>query len=113
MTELKSPANKTFNTITLITDTTSVEAVSSSSVKFIVLRGQVAVLRSTNLDGSAVISLYYGAPDGSVDNPCVDDDGNAVTLTPTNPERLVNVPGTYRAAVTAASNTTGIVFAQL
>lgn len=112
MAEIKGPANKTFNTIELIDDTTSTGAVSSSSVKFIVLRGHVAVLRSTNLDGSAVIALYYGAPDGSVDNPCTDDDGNAVTLTPTNPERLINVPGTYRAAVTTASDTTGIVFVQ-
>ena len=112
MSNIKSPVNKTFNTITLIDDTTSVAAVSTSSTKFVVLRGHVAVIRSTNMDGSGNVALYYDAPDGSVDNPATDDDGDAVTITPTNPERLINVPGTYRVAVTAAANTTGIVFVQ-
>ena len=108
-----SPANRKFNTIQLISDTTVQAAVSTNSVKFDVLRHQIAVLRSTNLDGSAVISLYYDAPDSSVDNPATDDNGTAVTLTPTNPERLINVPGTYRAAVTTAASTQGIVFVQV
>ncbi len=111
--EVNSPVNRKVSTITLIEDTTSQASVSSSSVKFDVLRNQIAVLRSTNLDGSAVIGLYYGAPDASIDNPATDDDGVAVTLTPTNPERLINVPGSYRAAVDTASTTTGIVFVQL
>lgn len=112
MAEIKSPVNRVFNTITLIEDTTSVAAVSSSSVKFDVLRGQMAVVRSTALDGSAVVALYYEGPDGSINNPATDDDGTAVTLTPTNPERLINVPGRYRVAVTSAANTQGVVFVQ-
>jgi hypothetical protein len=107
-----SPVNRKVSTITLISDTTVQAAVSSSSVKFDVLREQVGVLRSTNLDGSAVISLYYDAPDGSVNNPATDDNGTEVTLTPSNPERIINVPGTYRAAVTTAASTQGIVFVQ-
>lgn len=94
---------------TLITDTTQVAAVSSASKKFTVRRGEVAALRSTNLDGSGNIALYYDGPDGTF-NPATDDNGTAVALTPTNPERIVNVPGDYRAAVTAASTTQGVVF---
>ena len=99
----------------LITDTTQTAAVSTSSIKFTVRRGEVAALRSTKLDGSAVVTLYYDAPapDSSVNNGAVDDDGNAVTLTPTNPERLINVPGDYRVAVTSASTTSGIVFVSM
>lgn len=94
---------------TLIENTTQVAAVSSSSRKFTVRRGEVAALRSTNLDGSAVIALYYDGPDGTY-NPSTFDDGTPVTLTPTNPERLINVPGDYRVAVTSASTTAGKVF---
>lgn len=94
---------------TLIEDTTQTGAVSKSSRKFTVRRGEVAVVRSTNLDGSAVVALYYDGPDGTF-NPSTDDNGSAVTLTPTNPERLVNVPGDYRVAVTSAATTTGKVF---
>lgn len=94
----------------LVTDTTQTGAVSSSSKSFKVLRGEIAVLRSTNLDGSAVVAVYYDAPDGSVNNPATDDNGSAVSLTPTNPERIINVPGKYRCAVTSAASTAGIVF---
>jgi len=94
----------------LIEDTTQTGAVSSSSKSFVVRQGEIAVVRSTNLDGSANIALYYDGPDGSVDNPATDDNGSAVVLTPTYPERLVNVPGRYRTAVTAASTTAGIIF---
>lgn len=111
--EVNSPINRKVSTIQLIADTTLQASVSSSSLKFDVLRGQIAVLRSTNLDGSAVIGLYYGGPDGSIDNPATDDNGTAVTLTPTNPERMINVPGSYRAAVDTAASTQGIVFVQL
>ena len=97
---------------TLIEDTTQVAAVSSSSRKFTVRRGEFAALRSTNLDGSAVVALYYDGPDGTY-NAAVDDNGTAVTLTPTNPERLINVPGDYRVAVTAAANTVGRVFVNI
>ena len=94
----------------LIKDTTQTAAVSTASIPFTISRGEIGVLRSTNLDGSAVVSLYYGAPDGTLDNPATDDNGTAVTLTPSNPERLINVPGEYRVAVTAAATTSGIVF---
>ena len=95
---------------TLITDTTQTGAVSVNSKPFTVREGHIAVLRSTNLDGSAVATLYYDAPDGSVDNPATDDAGSAVTLTPSRPERLINVPGKYRVAMTGAATTSGIVF---
>lgn len=94
----------------LIEDTTQTGSVSVSSKSFKVREGHIAVLRSTNLDGSANIAVYYDAPDGSVDNPATLDDGTALALTPTNPERLINVPGVYRTAVTAAASTAGIVF---
>lgn len=93
----------------LIDDTTSVAAVSSTSSRFNVPRGEVVALRSTNMDGSGVVALYYDGPDGTF-NPATDDNGNAVTLTPTNPERIVNVPGDYRVAVTSAATTPGVVF---
>jgi len=105
-----SPVNRKPETIELISDTAVQASVSSSSIRFDVLRQQVAVIRSTNLDGSAVIGLYYQGTDGSIDNPSTDDSGTAVTLTPTNPERLINVPGTYRMAVDTAATTTGVVF---
>lgn len=94
---------------TLITDTTNAVAVSSSSRKFTVPRGEVVALRSTKMDGTGVVTLYYDGPDGTF-NVATDDNGNAVTLTPTNPERIVNVPGDYRTAVTSASTTQGVVF---
>lgn len=97
-------------TAVLITDTTQVAAVGPSSRSFKVRRGDIAVLRSTNMDGSGVVAVYYEAPDGSIDNPATLDDGTALTLTPTNPERLINVPGKYRCAVTGAATTAGIVF---
>lgn len=93
----------------LIDDTTQTSTVSSTSRKFVVRRGEFVALRSTNLDGSAVVALYYDGPDGTF-NTATDDSGTAVTLTPTNPERLVNVPGDYRVAVTSASTTGGVVF---
>jgi hypothetical protein len=93
----------------LIDDTTQVAAVSSSSRKFVVRRHEVVALRSTNMDGSGVVTLYYDGPDGTY-NGAVDDNGTAVTLTPTNPERIVNVPGDYRVAVTSAATTPGVVF---
>lgn len=99
---------------TLITDTTQTGSVSRASVKFTVRRGEAAVIRSTNLDGSGEITLYYDAPDGSVDNPATYTSGTragtAVTLTPTYPEEIVNVPGDYRVAVTGAATTQGVVF---
>ena len=53
--------------------------------------------------------MAYIGPDGTF-NPATDDNGVAVTLTPINPERIVNVPGDYTVAVTAASTTQGVVF---
>lgn len=97
----------------LIKDTRVTGAVSSASIPFKVSKGQTGVLRSTNLDGSAVVALYYAGPDGSLSNPATFDDGTAVTLTPANPERLINVPGTYRVAVTSAATTQGIVFSEV
>ena len=97
--------------IKLIEDTTVVSAVAATDKKIVITANGPAVLRSSpKLDGSAVIALYYEGPDGTVDNPCTDDDGDAVTLTPENPERMINVPGTYRVAVTAAATTKGVVF---
>ena len=93
----------------LIDDTTQTGAVGASSRKFTVRRGEVVALRSTRLDGTGVVTLYYDGPDGTY-NGAVDDNGNAVTLTPTNPERIVNVPGDYRVAVTSAATTQGVVF---
>jgi hypothetical protein len=93
----------------LINDTTQTGSVSASSKKFTVRRGEVVALRSTNMDGTGVVTLYYDGPDGTF-NGAVDDNGNAVTLTPTNPERIVNVPGDYRVAVTSAATTQGVVF---
>jgi len=93
----------------LILDTTQVAAVSSSSTRFTIPRGGIGAFRSTNLDGSGNIALYYDGPDGTF-NPATDDNGVAVALTPKNPERRINVPGDYRAAVTAASTTQGVVF---
>lgn len=109
MVDVISPVNRKFKTQQLIDDTT---VLNSTSSKFTVLRGQMAVLRSTNLDGSAVVGLYYYAPDNSSDNPATDDNGSAVTLTPTNPERLINVPGDYNVKVDTAASTQGIVFVQ-
>jgi hypothetical protein len=94
----------------LINDTTQTTTAVPGGPRFSVKRGDVAVLRSTNLDGSAVISLFYMAPDGKSLGPSTDDTGTAVTLTPTNPERMVNVPGLYTVEVTTASNTQGVVF---
>jgi hypothetical protein len=94
----------------LIRDTTQVAAVQASDPHFVVSRGEWVSLRSTNMDGSGNVALYYEAPDASVDNPATDDNGTAVALTPTNPERIINVPGKYRCAVTAAATTAGIVF---
>jgi hypothetical protein len=94
---------------TLIEDTTQVAAVSTSSRKFTVRRGEVAAFRSTNMDGSGQVTLYYDGPDGTF-TPATDDSGTVVVLTPTNPERLINVPGDYRAAVTSAATTPGKVF---
>lgn len=94
---------------TLIDDTTSAAAVSSSSRRFTVRRGEVAALRSTNMDGTGEVTLYYDGPDGTY-NPATDDSGTVVVLNPTNPERLINVPGDYRTAVTSAATTPGKVF---
>lgn len=94
----------------LINDTTQTTTAIPGGPRFSVKRGDVAVLRSTNLDGSAVISLFYMAPNGKDLGVSTDDSGTVVTLTPTNPERLINVPGTYTVAVTAAATTQGVVF---
>ncbi len=96
--------------IKLIEDTTVVSAVAATDEKVVITAHNPAVLRSTKLDGSAVVALYYEGPDGTVDNPSTDDDGNAITLTPEKPEKPINVPGTYRVAVTAAATTKGVVF---
>ena len=96
--------------VTLINDTTTVKAVSKQDPTITITSSGFAVLRSTKLDGSGQIALYYQGPDGSIDNPATDDNGNAVTLTPTNPERMINVAGIYRVAVTGASTTQGVVF---
>lgn len=93
----------------LIDDTTQAAAVSSSSTRFTVRRGEVSALRSTNMDGTGVVTLYYDGP-GATFNPATDDTGTVVTLTPTNPERIINVPGDYRVAVTSAATTQGVVF---
>lgn len=93
----------------LLNDTTQTGTPSGNSPKFSVTRGEPVALRSTRLDGSAVVNLYYYGPDGTF-NQAVDDSGAQVTLTPTNPERLVNIPGTYTVAVTAAATTRGVVF---
>lgn len=93
----------------LIDDTTQTGTVSGSSKPFKVRSGDRGALRSTRLDGSAVITLYYDGPDGTF-NESKDDDGTTITLTPTNPERVINLPGQYRVAVTSASTTKGVVF---
>ena len=93
----------------LIIDTTQTGTVTGSSKSFRVNKGEVAALRSSNLDGSAVVAVYYDDPDSGF-NPATMDDGTALTLTPTNPERPINVPGTYRVAVTSAATTKGKVF---
>jgi hypothetical protein len=97
----------------LIKDTRQVGAVSRASIPFRVSRGQLGVLRSTNLDGSAVISVYYDAPDESIGHRATFDDQSPLTLTPANPERMINVPGVYRVAVTGAATTQGIVFVDI
>ena len=93
----------------LIDDTTQTSVASGSGPKFKVNRGEVAALRSSNLDNSAVIAVYYVDPDSGF-NVATMDDGTALTLTPTNPERPINVPGTYTVAVTSAATTKGKVF---
>lgn len=94
----------------LINDTTQTSTATPGGPRFSLKRGDVAVLRSTNLDGAAVISLFYMAPNGKDLGAATDDSGNAVTLTPTNPERLINVPGTYTVEVTTAATTPGVIF---
>lgn len=93
----------------LLDDVTQTTVITGDTPKFAVKRGEVAALRSTGLSGSAVISLYYDSPRGSF-APSTFDDGTAVTLTPANPERLINVPGVYRVMVSTISSTPGIVF---
>lgn len=109
-----SPANSKASLIQLIDDTTASGAISG---KFDVLRNQIAVLRSTNLDGSAVIGLYYGAPDGTFTHPSTYREGSLagqqVTLTPTYPEAIINIPGSYKVQVDTAASTTGVVFVQV
>jgi hypothetical protein len=109
--EVNSPRNAKVSVKQLIDDTTSSGAVSA---KFDVLRNQVAVLRSTNLDGSAVIGLYYGAPDGTFTHPSTYREGplagQQVTLTPTYPEAIINAPGSYKVQVDTVATTTGVVF---
>lgn len=94
----------------LINDTTQTTTAAAGVKQFSVRRGEFAALRSTNLDGSAVITLKYIAPDGKTLGNATKDDGTVVTLTPTNPERIINVPGMYTVEVTTASNTQGVVF---
>ncbi len=94
----------------LINDTTQTTTAAAGGPRFSVTRGGVAVLRSTNLAGGGEITLYYLSPDGKTLGPATMDDGTVVTLTPTNPERMINVPGTYTVAVTGASSVQGVVF---
>jgi hypothetical protein len=95
--------------VVLIADTTVVAAVSTNSIPFTVIQGEVVSLRSENLDGSGNVALYYDSPD-EVDNPAVYEGGTEVALTATQTEIPVNVPGTYRVAVTAAGTSAGKVF---
>ena len=98
----------------LINDTTQTTVASPSGPKFSLKNGDIAVLRSTNLDGSAVISLFYLAPDGKTLGPATyssgTNAGSQLTLTPTRPEEIINVPGMYTVEVTTAANTQGVVF---
>ena len=94
----------------LINDTTQTTTAAAGGPRFSVKRGDVAVLRSTNLSGSAVITLKYISPDGKTLGNATMDDGTVVTLTPTNPERMINVPGMYTVEVSTASGTQGVVF---
>lgn len=94
----------------LITDTTQTTTASAGGPRFSVRNGEVAALRSTNLDGSAVISVKYISPDGNTLGNATLDDGTALTLTPTNPERVINLPGDYTVEVTTAATTQGVVF---
>lgn len=94
---------------TLINDTTQVAAVSKNATKFTVRRGEYFSLRSTNLDGSASVSLYYDGPDGTF-NQAVYSNGDNVVLTPSVPEVKITRPGDYRVAVTTASTSSGKVF---
>jgi hypothetical protein len=93
----------------LLDSVTQTTTINGNTPKFAVKRGECAALRSTGLSGSAVISLYYDGPKGTF-SPSTFDDGTPVTLTPTNPERLINVPGVYRVMVSTISSTPGIVF---
>lgn len=94
----------------LIDDTTQTTTAVAGGPRFSVRGGDVAALRGTNLDGSAVITLKFIAPDGKTLGTSTFDDTNAVTLTPANPERIINVPGMYTVEVTSASTTKGVVF---
>lgn len=98
----------------LINDTRNAFTVSASSPKFSVRKGEVAALRSTDLDGSGVVSLYYLAPDGKSLGPCTFDSGteagSQLTLTSTRPERIINIPGNYLVEMTTAGASKGLVF---
>ncbi len=96
--------------VILVKDTTVLKAVTRQDPSIEIRSGGFAVLRSTKLDGSGVVTLYYEGPDLTFDNQATDDSGSVVTLTPSNPERMINVPGKYRVAVTSASTTAGVVF---
>ena len=97
--------------IVLIQDTSVAKAVAAQDKKIVIRSSSgPAVLRSSLLDGSGEVALYYEAPNGKVDNPSTDDDGNAIVINATNPERIINVPGTYRVAVITASTSAGQVF---
>ena len=94
----------------LINDTRQVSSPVAGGPKFSVKRGDIAVLRSTNMDGSGLVALYYISPDGKTLGRATMDDGTVVSLTPANPERMVNVPGMYTVAMESAATTKGVVF---
>jgi hypothetical protein len=105
------------NAKVLNTDTTQTSSADASAIRFVVGRGETCVLRSTEMTGSAEVSVYYVSPaiDGvgqKFDNPATLDDQSALKLTASNPERLINAPGTYVTAVTVAASVRGIVFVE-
>lgn len=93
----------------LVNDTTQTTTLNGNSPKFRVNAGEIAALRSTNLDSPAVVTLYYHGPDGTFTN-AVDDNGTVVRLNSTNKERLINVPGTYSVQVDTGATTKGVIF---
>lgn len=93
----------------LIDDTRNTVAISTASRTFSVKQGEVAVIRGTKLDGSAQITLYWYGPDGSFEQ-AVQDDGTVVRLTPSEKEKMINIPGVYGVSVDVGATTKGAVF---